>query len=75
MRPFVFPAHVLHARLSVVYGRRLAGLLAGRVGNIVVALLVGTFVLRAYDDFGPSSVVFCPRFYGSSPPFIYLWQK
>ena len=45
-----------------------AGLLAGR-GDIVVLPLVGTFVLRAYDDFGPSSVVFCPRFYGSSPPF------
>ena len=57
-----------------------ASLLAGRDDNTVVALLVGTFVLCAYDDFEPASVVFCPRFYGPSsdhllfvmPPFFYL---
>ena len=78
MRPFVFPAHVLHARLSVVYGAA-AGLLAGRGGGggIAVLPLVGTFVLRAYDDVEPASVVFCLRFYDHfvflSPPFIHLW--
>ena len=47
MKPSIFPAHVLHARLSVACGAA-TGLLAGGGDSIVVAL-VGAFVLRAFD--------------------------
>ena len=46
-----------------------ASLLAGRGDITVVALLVGTFVLRVCDDFEPASVVFCPRLYDH---FVFL---
>ena len=50
-----------------------ASLLAGRGDITVVALLVGTFVLRVCDDFEPASVVFCPRFYCPSSDHLLLY--
>ena len=75
MRPSVFPAHLLHARLSVACGEVAVGLLVGKGGDnvVVVALLAGAFVLRAYDNFEFAGVVFCPRFYGPSPDHLLLY--